>query len=185
MAYIKTDSGLQAFNTRSAQIAARLRPAFILFDGTKTNEQILTITSRLGVTQQDIDYLVQQGFLSGPNAGEGIRVDLTSPTLPSPMSQPAAQPAAQQPNAPTPALAVSTEPTTQAPAAATRTPQERYRDAKPLATMITAGLGFKGFRLNLAVEGAKGYDELLALLPKIQATAGERACMALEWALKG
>jgi hypothetical protein len=174
MAYIKTDSGLQAFNTRSAQIAARLRPAFILFDGTKTNEQILTITSKLGVTQQDIDYLVQQGFLSGPNAGEGIRVDLTSP-MP--------QAAAQQPSASAPAPAAV--PATQAPAAATRTPQERYRDAMPLATMITAGLGFKGFRLNLAVEGAKGYDELLALLPKIQATAGERACMALEWALKG
>jgi hypothetical protein len=175
MAYIKTDSGLQAFNTRSAQIAARLRPAFILFDGTKTNEQVLTITSKLGVTQQDIDYLVQQGFLSGPsNAGDGIRVDLSSP-----MPQVATQQAIE------PVTASNPAPTTPAPAAATRTPQERYRDAMPLATMITASLGFKGFRLNLAVEGAKGYDELLALLPKIQATAGERACMALEWALKG
>jgi hypothetical protein len=51
--------------------------------------------------------------------------------------------------------------------------------------MITANLGFKGFRLNMAVEGASGYDELAALFPKIQAAAGERACMALEWALKG
>jgi hypothetical protein len=165
MAYTKTDTGLHAFNTRSGQIAARLRPAFILFDGTKTNEQVLTITGKLGVTQNDIDYLVQLGFLSGPSSSEGIRVDLDTPKAKAPPTHAAVPPA----SAP----------------AATRTPQERYRDAKPLATMITAGLGFKGFRLNMAVEGASGYDELLALLPKIQAAAGERPCMALEWALKG
>jgi hypothetical protein len=168
MAYTKTDSGLQAFNTRSGQIAARLRPAFILFDGTKTNEQILTITGKLGVTQSDIDYLVQQGFLSGPSSSEGIRVDLESPV----------SKASNQSNS-------SASTSQQTVPASTRTPQERYRDAKPLATMITAGLGFRGFRLNMAVEGASGYDELLALLPKIQDAAGERACMALEWALKG
>ena len=54
----------------------------------------------------------------------------------------------------------------------------------PLATKVTAGLGLRGFRLNLAVEAASGYDDLLALLPKIQAAAGEKACIALERALK-
>jgi hypothetical protein len=172
MAHTKTDTGLQAFNTRSGQIAARLRPAFILFDGTKTDEQILSITGKLGVTQSDIDYLVQQGFISGQSSSEGIRVDLDSPAQKAP-----------QPSVTTQASIPDTDKAS-APSA-TRTPQERYRDAKPLATMITANLGFKGFRLNMAVEGASGYEELLALLPKIQATAGERACMALEWALKG
>jgi hypothetical protein len=169
MAHSKTDTGLQAFNTRSGQIAARLRPAFILFDGTKTDEQILSITGKLGVTQSDIDYLVQQGFISGQSSSVGLRVDLDAPMR---SSQPEA--AAQAPDA-----VKASSPT------GTRTPQERYRDAKPLATMITANMGFKGFRLNMAVEGASGYEELLALLPKIQAAAGERACMALEWALKG
>jgi hypothetical protein len=172
MAHSKTDTGLQAFNTRSGQIAARLRPAFILFDGTKTDEQILSITGRLGVTQSDIDYLVQQGFITGQSSSEGIRVDLDSP------AQRASQPSVAT-QAPTSSTDKASEPT------ATRTPQERYRDAKPLATMITANLGFKGFRLNMSVEGASGYDELAALFPKIQAAAGERACMALEWALKG
>jgi hypothetical protein len=172
MAYTKTDTGLQAFNTRSGQIAPRLRPAFILFDGTKTNEQILSITGRLGVTQSDIDYLIQQGFLIGPSNNEGIRVDLETPT-----------PRAAQPQAATQTQVSEQAATT--PSSGNRTPQERYRDAKPLATMITANLGFKGFRLNMAVEGANGYEDLLALLPKIQAAAGERACMALEWALKG
>ncbi len=172
MPHTKTDTGLEAFKTRSGQIAARLRPAFILFDGTKTDEQILSITGKLGVTQSDIDYLVQQGFISGQSGSEGIRVDLDAP------------------NPKTTQIGFSTlvpapdQPAGSA-ASGTRTPQERYRDAKPLATMITASLGFKGFRLNMAVESAKGYDELLALLPKIQVAAGERACMALEWALKG
>jgi hypothetical protein len=172
MAHTKTESGLKAFNTRSGQIAPRLRPAFILFDGTKTDEQILSITGKLGVTQSDIDYLVQQGLISGQSSSQGIRVDLDSPA-----------PQSSQPTVAQKVLSPNSE-NGSAPAA-TRTPQERYRDAKPLATMITANLGFRGFRLNMAVEGASGYDELLALLPKIQAAAGERACMALEWALKG
>jgi hypothetical protein len=66
-----------------------------------------------------------------------------------------------------------------------RSAQERYKDAKPLATQITAGLGLRGFRLNLAVESAAGYEDLVALFPKIQAAAGVQVCRALELALKG
>jgi hypothetical protein len=171
MSYVKTEIGLHAFNTRSPLISARLRPAFILFDGIKTTEQILTIAGKLGVTQADLDYFIQQGFIaSNGAASDSIKVDLTTP---------AARP--QEPAKVEAAIA----PPAGAASSGHRTPQERYRDAKPLATMITAGMGFKGFRLNLAVERADGYDELLALFPKIQAAAGDRACMALEWALKG
>ena len=42
-----------------------------------------------------------------------------------------------------------------------------------MATQLTAGMGLRGFRLNLAIEGASGYDDLLALLPKIQAAVGQ------------
>lgn len=77
----------------------------------------------------------------------------------------------------------------QAPAAAAagseRTPQQRYADAYPLATQLTASLGLRGFKLNLAVEAASGYDDLLALLPKIQEAVGPQACKAFEQALKG
>lgn len=64
-----------------------------------------------------------------------------------------------------------------------RTPQERYAEAYPLATQLTASLGLRGFKLNLAVEGASGYEDLLALLPKIQAAVGHEACRQLEQAL--
>ena len=68
---------------------------------------------------------------------------------------------------------------------AVRTPQQRYVTALPLATKVTAGLGLRGFRLNLAVESASGYEDLLKLLPKIQNAAGRGKCLALEQALKG
>ncbi len=67
----------------------------------------------------------------------------------------------------------------------TRSAQERYAQAWPLATQLTASIGLRGFRLNLAVESASGYDDLLALLPKIQAAVGVEKCAALENALKG
>lgn len=66
-----------------------------------------------------------------------------------------------------------------------RTPQERYAEAYPLATQLTATLGLRGFTLNLAVEAAAGYDDLVTLLPRIQAAVGHPACMALERALRG
>lgn len=85
---------------------------------------------------------------------------------------------AQPEEAPVPIAAPETA------AVSSRTPQERYRDAYPLATQLTASLGLRGFRLNLAVEAASGYEELLALLPKIQAAVGAKPCEAFERALK-
>ena len=145
MRYAKTEAGQQAFKARSTLLSARQRSAFILFDGVKSNEQVLAATAGLGITQDDIEHLVQQGFLV------------------------AALGAAQAQ-----ALPVST-----------RTPQERYRDAMPIATRLTASLGLRGFRLNLAVEGASGFDDLLVLLPQIEAVVGVEDCVALERALKG
>jgi hypothetical protein len=53
-----------------------------------------------------------------------------------------------------------------------RTPQQRYAEAYPLATKLTASLGLRGVRLNLAVEGATSYEDLLALSPKIREAVG-------------
>lgn len=69
-------------------------------------------------------------------------------------------------------------------AATERTAQQRYAVAYPLATQLTASLGLRGFKLNLAVEAAAGYDDLLALLPRIQEAVGHAPCLPLERALK-
>jgi len=150
MIFLKTELGQQAFKARSPLLSARQRSMFILFDGTKSHAQVLAATAGIGVTQGDIDHLVQQGFLM-PEGGAGL--------VPSATAQSA----------------------TLAP----RSTQERYSAAKPLATQLTASLGLRGFMLNLAVEGASGFDELLALLPKIQDAVGAKSCLGLERALKG
>ena len=119
--------------------------AFIMFDGEKPLEKVLAATVGAGVTQADIDHMVEQGFLVGE----------TPKTVAVP-------------------LAIDMQ-----------TKQARYAAAKPIATQLTASLGLRGFRLNLAVESAGGYDELLNLLPKIQEAVGPNACRPLVEALMG
>lgn len=144
MKYAKTEVGQQAFKERSPALSARQRSAFILFDGSKDLDQVLSATSGLGVTLADIEYMEQLGFIARPSAAS----DASELPL-------------------------------------ERTPQQRYAAAYPLATQLTAGLGLRGFKLNLAIEAASGYEDLVALLPKIQDAVGERACRDLEKALRG
>lgn len=151
MKYAKTDVGQQAFKERSPQLSAKQRSAFILFDGVKTVKQVLAATAGIGVTPDDVEYMVAQGFLAAD-----------------PMAVAAAEAAAAA-----------------ATARNARTPQDRYAEAYLLATQLTASLGLRGFKLNLAVEAAAGYDDLVALLPKIQDAVGPQAAKALEQALKG
>jgi hypothetical protein len=65
------------------------------------------------------------------------------------------------------------------------TGQLRYRLAYPLATQLTASMGLRGFRLNLAVEAAGSYSQLIQLLPKIQNAVGYEKSKPLEDALQG
>ena len=166
MKFTKTEAGQKAFKERSPLFSARQRSAFILFDGQKTAEQVLTATAGMGMTQADVDYMVEQGFLA-PGAGQV--------SAPAPVAAVAAADAVE----------LAEETASPAQPVSDRTPQERYSDAKPIATKLTAGLGLRGFMLNLSVESAAGFDDLLALLPKIQDAVGTKACRELERALKG
>ncbi|WP_198968809.1 hypothetical protein [Xylophilus sp. ASV27] len=87
---------------------------------------------------------------------------------------------ADQPASPAQAAAAAT-----AEPAASRTPQQRYRDAYAVATALTAELGLRGFRLNLAVEAASGLEELRQLAPRIRDAVGEARYQSLEQALNG
>ncbi len=169
MALVKTDEGQQAFKERSPLFSGRQRSAFIMFDGVKTAAQVLASSSGLGVTQADIDHMVGQGFLR-ENAAQ---------VAPPPAPPPALLVAQASAQAPAVAVAASNSA-----APSSRSPQERYAQAWPMATQLTAGMGLRGFRLNLAVEAASGFDDLLTLFPKIQAAVGPEKAAALERALK-
>jgi hypothetical protein len=164
MKYTKTETGQLAFKVRSPVFSARQRSMFILFDGNKTVAQVLAATVGLGAVQADIDQMVENGFLA---LVLGQPATTAANTISSP--QELASSAAVE--------ATPAEPSN-------RSAQQRYTDAKPLATQLTAGLGLRGFMLNISVESAAGYEELLALFPKIQAAVGTKASKALEAALK-
>lgn len=178
MRLIKTETGHAAFKERSPLFSARQRSGFILFDGKRTVAEILAATAGLGITQADVDHLLAHGFLE-----------------PAPVSEaPVAKPAASASGQTSRPAALGAEPVSRPAALASadaprkldlRDEQERYQEAKSIATQLTASLGLRGFRLNLSVESASGYQELLALLPKIQDAVGAKACRELERVLKG
>ena len=64
--------------------------------------------------------------------------------------------------------------------------QQRLLRLKTLARnkiQLTAGLGLRGFRLNLAVEGASGFEQLAELAPRIRDAVGEAKYASLQKAL--
>ncbi|XAH25207.1 hypothetical protein AAFF27_08450 [Xylophilus sp. GW821-FHT01B05] len=69
--------------------------------------------------------------------------------------------------------------------ALSRTSTQRYHDAYAVATALTAELGLRGFRLNLAVEAASGLEELRQLAPKIRDAVGATKFAPLDQALNG
>ena len=188
MHYIKTVTGQAAFKLRSDKFSARQRSIFLLFDGVKSVDQILKMTAALGITRADVESLEQHGFIEnvgdeiappGSATGAYVTSGVATPTLGSILKG--------EPSAPTAGTLPVTAVNPQAPEQAqprAPTHQERFAQAWPLATQLTAGLGLRGFRLNLSIEKASGYDDLLKLLPSIQEAVGKEKCAAFERALK-
>lgn len=158
MIYTKTELGQSAFQDRSIPMTPKQRSAFIMFDGKRTMEEVVNATAGLGVTAEDIGYLLIQGLVA---------------PIPGQMPPAAAAPA------PAPVSAHNADGTP------TLSAQEHYSRAYPIATRLTAGLGLRGFRLNLAVEAAGDIDKLKELAPKIKEAVGPEKFKELEAALYG
>ncbi len=154
MILLKTEMGQQVLKDRSVRLTPRQRSAFILFDGRRSVADVLS--AGMGVAQEDVDQLVDLGLLGRSSGGP----------------EAAGAPAAEAAPASAPVAAADG-----------RSSQQRYQDAYPVATRLTAGLGLRGFRLNLAVEAATTYEELAALAPKIRSAVGADKAAPLEQAL--
>ena len=169
MVLVKTPAGQEALKHRHGSLSSRQRSAFILFDGKRATGEILAATAAMGITQDDVQAMIAQGLLA-PVGGQ----------MPAAAANPVAGPA-------TPALAEA--PATDLGTVASpvegsgRSPMERYKAAYPIATELTAGLGLRGFRLNLAVEGAGSFEGLAALAPKIREAVGDAKFERLDKAL--
>lgn len=170
MIYVKTERGQSALHDRSVGLAPRQRSAFILFDGRRSDDEVLKATAGLGVTPADVDHMVTLGLLS--------------PVLPP--SPHAPDPPSGLPEQILP-VHVLVAPQPAAIAAANESPtmdaQAHFLKAWPVATRLTAGLGLRGFRLNLAVEAAGDLAKLKELAPRIKEAVGAEKFGELEVAL--
>ena len=164
MVLVKTQTGQEVLKDRRGSLSSRQRSAFILFDGKRSTAEILAATAPMGITQDDVQSMMDQGLLvpvaghaPGAAAAQAKRLDAA------------------------PAVDLDT-PAPQGEGSG-RSPQERYQAAYPIATELTAGLGLRGFRLNLAVEAVGGFEELAALAPRIREAVGAPKFQRLSKAL--
>ena len=164
MIYLKTALGQAALQDRSVGLTPRQRSAFILFDGKRGSSEILKMTAALGITQSDLDHLLSLGLLASP----------------SPVAQVTALESEPLPPAATPVAPLSSQ---KADGTPTLSAQAHYSMAYPIATRLTASLGLRGFRLNLAVEAAGDLAKLKELAPRIKEAVGDEKYKELDEAL--
>jgi len=157
MLLVKTQAGQESLKDRQGGLTSRQRTAFILFDGKRTTADVLAATAAMGITQDDVQAMLAQGLLE-PAAGQ------------------AAAPLSASAGGALPSLELSDE-------VSGRSDMDRYQVAYLIATELTSGLGLRGFRLNLALEGAGSFDDLAALAPKIREAVGDAKFARLEKAL--
>ena len=170
MIFVKTVLGQSALQNRSLALTPRQRSVFIMFDGKRSVDEVMKATASLGVTPADVSHLVSLGMLQ-PHAS----TTTTTAGLEVPVTVPAVGSNAAAPQAATLAFDANGQPTVHA--------QARYSKAYPIAIRLTAALGLRGFRLNLAVEGTGDLDKLKELAPKIREAVGAEKFLELENAL--
>jgi hypothetical protein len=158
MIMVKTQAGHRVLKDRSVPLSPRQRSAFILFDGKRTAQEVLAATAPMGVTREDVEQLVTLGLVGEPAAGwAGSAERFDADTVPAGL--------------------------TELPEKPVRRPEQRYAEAYPIAIELTSGMGLRGFRLNLAVEAAGSYEQLLLLAPKIREAVGPEKFLPLGLAL--
>lgn len=156
MIYTKTELGQAAFQNRSVALTPRQRSAFIMFDGKRSTEEVLKATAGLNVTADDVNHMVTLGLL----VAAAIPVEVVQ-------QEPEPQPTVASVDAGAP----------------TQSDQAHYLNAYRIATRLTAGLGLRGFGVNLAVEAAGNLAQLQELAPKIKNAVGPEKFKELESAL--
>ena len=172
--YLKTPKGQLAFQSRSVPLTPRQRSAFIQFDGKRAVDEIMRTMAGLGLTLDDINHLVTLDFLAPGVAtpAPDIKIAAAIPEDQSVASEPI-------PMAPLSFFTFTAD------CLPTASAQAHYSKAYPIATRLTARLGLRGFRLNLAVEAAGDLEKLRALAPKIKDAVGLEKFQELENALYG
>jgi hypothetical protein len=154
MIYVKTDSGRQALKERAESMPRKYHFPFLACDGVRDSADILRASASQGFLEADLQHLAQLGYIKAVVA-QSAAGSKSEPVLPT-----AAQVANTQRNV------------------------NSLIEAQQMATALTAKLGLRGFRVNMAVEAAHSLADLRALLPRIQEAVGPAAAKALADLLK-
>ena len=175
--YSKTLAGQTALHSRAVKLTPRQRSAFIMFDGKRSLDEVLRLTSGIGVTPADVDELVALDLLEATQSNMATEVGAQGQTAPVTSAD------LRQLVTPSSASSTFTAPVIPDSAPGIEA-QATYLRAYPIATRLTAELGFRGIRLNLAVEGVGNLQQLRELAPKIRDAVGVSKFKALEDALR-
>jgi hypothetical protein len=157
MRYIKTDAGKDAVTDRSDLLSPKQRAGLILVNGERSLDDLLKMVGGIGFTPADVNYLEELGLIVALTGNSSEKQKLTELKSTEPLGG-----------------FVDID-----------VAQSRYKLAYPIATQLTASMGLRGFRLNLAVEAAGSYSQLVQLFPKIQEATGAERAKALEDTLRG
>lgn len=183
MSYIKTELGQTALHDRTIALTPRQRSAFIMFDGKRSTEDVIKATAGLGISMADVEHFLAMGLLAVNNAIPSLSSSAAraTPAADAPVPMTAKTGGASHTSASAGPDAIPA--TRGASALPTSGETAHYTRAYPIATRLTAGLGLRGFRLNLAVEAAGDLKKLQELAPKIRDAVGPDKFKELEDAL--
>ncbi len=165
MTVSKTALGSQVMKDRSVSLSAQQRSALILCDGKRSAQEVVRMTTGVGVTMQDIETLSTLGL---------VHIESPSPSV---------SLAAQTPSLST-AAAASLADYAGLVGAHSEVPVD-FSAAINAAIMLCSNLGFKGFSLNMALTGADSIEKLQKLAPEIRRIAGDAKYKALHEAIFG
>ncbi|MBC3915876.1 hypothetical protein H8L32_00130 [Undibacterium sp. CY18W] len=146
--YDKTEKGREEIATRKHQLASRLRTLLVMVDGKHSTDAIMKKVSGLGLTEQNMQELLEQDFI----------IEIAVQTAPAAVEAP---PAAATP-------AISTTSTTSVPVPASSLPA--MTDAERFQALynffnetIKSAIGLRGYGLQLKVERASSIDDFREL----------------------
>lgn len=160
MVYDKTDKGREEIATRKYHLSSRLRTLLVMIDGRLGLDALLKNFAGIGVTEENFNELVQEGYISLISGGEPAPA---APARPSASARP--RPVAKAPDGTqddahdgaVPAVA-------SAPAAAPVDEAERFRHLYDFYNQtIKSTIGLRGIMLQLKVEKCSNIEDFRQL----------------------
>ncbi|RJF96328.1 hypothetical protein [Noviherbaspirillum saxi] len=147
----KTDKGREEIATRKYHVASRLRTLLVMVDGKHSAEDLLHKVAGIGLTADNLNELLEQGFIQ--KAAEPVVADTAIPV-------PAAVPAAMTTATEAPATTPAANSAGGTPSSVLAEGQSQFEAIYRFYTeTIKSTIGLRGYGLQLKVEKASSIDE--------------------------